>query len=119
MSILGTIFGGTDVIASGIKLIDSLHTSTEEEIAAKTKSKTDLLTAYAPFKIAQRYLALMFSAVFLSSFIMVLGMSLYGLGNIEAVRSIISEFYIGEIMFAIIAFYFGAGFKESWDRDKK
>ena len=38
--LLGKIFGSEKVISSGIALIDSLHTSTEEEIAAKTKAKT-------------------------------------------------------------------------------
>lgn len=76
--ILGKIFGSDKVIESGINLIDSLHTSTEEEVAAKAKAKTDLLNAYAPFKLAQRYLALMFTAMFL--FIMANGVvgSLYG-----------------------------------------
>ena len=36
--ILGKIFGSGDVIKSGIDLIDSFHTSTEEEIAAKLTS---------------------------------------------------------------------------------
>ena len=34
--------------SKGMELIDDMHTSTEEEIAAKSKAKQDLLTAYAP-----------------------------------------------------------------------
>ena len=60
-ALLGKIFGSEKVIQSGIELIDSLHTSTTEEIAAKTKAKTDLLTAYAPFKLAQRVIAFSFT----------------------------------------------------------
>jgi len=109
LSILAKIFGNGDVIKSGLDLIDDIHTSTEEEIIAKTKAKTDLLSAYAPFKIAQRYLAVMFSVTFLSCFVLVLGMTLYGEGDIESVKAILGDFYIGEIMLTIVLFYFGGG----------
>ena len=61
MNILKTIFGGGDIIKAGFDLIDNIHTSDAEAIEAKTKAKTDLLTAYAPFKVAQRYIALIFT----------------------------------------------------------
>jgi archaellum biogenesis protein FlaJ (TadC family) len=109
MGILGKLFGSTEVITKGMKLIDDLHTSDEEEIRAKSKAKTDLLEAYAPFKLAQRYLAVMFSVTYLITFIMVMGMSLAGMGNVDVVRDVISEFYIGEILLTIVAFYFAGG----------
>lgn len=120
--ILGKIFGSDKVIESGISLIDSLHTSTEEEIAAKAKAKTDLLNAYAPFKLAQRYLALMFTAMFL--FIMANGVvgALYGvidMGNVDAAKQFASEMWLGEIMLAIVGFYFGGGFADSINRKGK
>ena len=109
MSILGKLFGAGDVIQSGMKLIDELHTSTEEEINAKAKAKTELLQAYAPFRLAQRYLAVMFSVTYLITFVIVMGMSLAGVGTVGVVRDVISEFYIGEILLTIIAFYFAGG----------
>ena len=109
MSILKTILGSGETIKQGFDLIDDLHTSGEEEIAAKSKAKSDLLVAYAPFKVAQRYLALMFSATFLLTFFLGLTMALTGEGNTENVKTIVGEFYIGEIMFTIILFYFGGG----------
>lgn len=109
MGIFSKIFGAGDVIKSGFELIDKLHTSDEEEIAARSKAKTDLLTAYAPFKIAQRYLAILFSIAFLLSFVLVLVMTLGDIGKIDSVKIVLSEFYIGEIMFTIILFYFGGG----------
>ncbi|MFZ8992800.1 MAG: hypothetical protein ACO20L_08990, partial [Candidatus Puniceispirillaceae bacterium] len=72
LAVLGKILGSDSVISQGMKLIDDMHTSTEEEIAAKSKAKIDLMGAYAPFKIAQRYLALMFGGVFLGSYVIVL-----------------------------------------------
>jgi len=109
--ILAKIFGSGTVISDGMKLIDNMHTSTEEEIAAKTRAKTDLLSAYAPFKIAQRYLALMFAVTFLSCFVLVLGMTLFSTSNdqIQDVKTVLGDFYIGEIMLTIVLFYFGGG----------
>lgn len=109
LGILAKIFGSGDVISKGIDLIDNMHTSTEEEIIAKTKAKTDLLQSYAPFKIAQRYLAVMFAVTFLSTFVLVLGMTLAGKGDIAAVKEVLGDFYIGEIMLTIVLFYFGGG----------
>lgn len=112
MGILSTIFGTGDVISKGMDLIDKMHTSDAEMIAAKSKAKTDLMAAYAPFKIAQRILATMFAVTFLSSFVLVLVMALFYDAKIDVVRSVIGEFYIGEIMLTIIVFYFGGGFVE-------
>jgi len=117
--ILGKLLGSDKVIEGGLKLIDDLHTSTEEEIQAKAKAKTDLLSAYAPFKLAQRYLALMFTAMFL--FIMANGVvgALYGvieMSNVEAAKQFASEMWLGEIMLAIVGFYFGGGFADSVKR---
>ena len=108
MGILSNILGSGDVISKGIELIDSMHTSKTEEIEAKTKAKTDLLTAYSPFKVAQRYLALIFGFTFVGSYIMVL--ILFFLGrDIAEVQEIINAFKIDWIMLTIVGFYFGGG----------
>ena len=111
-AIIGKILGSGDIIKSGIDLIDDMHTSKEEEIEAKTKAKIDLINAYAPFKVAQRYLALIFTFTFIGCFVLVLGMTLAGQADIDQAKQVISEFYIGKIMFAIVTFYFGGGFIE-------
>ena len=108
MGILSSILGNGDVIAKGFKLIDDLHTSDEEQIKATTKAKTDLLSSYAPLKIAQRYLAIIFALTFVASYIMVL--TLYFLGNSTSdVTEIIQAFKINWIMLTIVGFYFGGG----------
>ncbi len=121
MGIIASIFGGGKVISEGFKLIDSMHTSKEEEIEAKSKAKTDLLTAYAPFKIAQRVIAFAFTFVFLACFVLVMGMTMFGEPTMAAngvrvfdpriadVRAVIGEFWVGQIMMIIVAFYFGGG----------
>ena len=123
IGILGKIFGSGDVISKGIDLIDSMHTSTEEEIVAKTKAKVDIMNAYAPFKLAQRYLALMFTVMFI--FIMANGIigALYGivpLENVEEAKRFANEMWLGEIMLTIVGFYFGSGAVEGiMDKRKK
>ena len=123
LQILGNIFGTGEVIKKGLDLIDEAWTSDEEKaenqakiIEAKTNAKATLLNAYAPFKLAQRYLALMFSTVFL--FVMINGIlgALYGWVDMEAVneaKKFANEMYLGEIVLTIVIFYFGGGAIES------
>jgi len=116
IGILAKILGSGDVIKKGLDLIDDMHTSTEEEITAKSKAKIDLLAAYAPFKLAQRYLALIFTLVFV--FIMLNGVlgALYGvidMQNVHEAKAFANEMWLGEIMLAIVGFYFGGGLFES------
>ena len=107
--ILAKILGSDKVIEKGLGLIDSMHTSSEEEIAAKAKAKTDLLQAYAPFKIAQRWLALMFGLTFLGSYVLVLAMTISGQGDPDAVTKVMEQFSINYAMLIILGFYFGGG----------
>ena len=113
LGVLAKILGNGSVISDGLKLIDSMHTSTEEEIAAKSKAKIDLMTAYAPFKIAQRYLALMFGATFLGSYVIVLTMTISGYGDPDAVTKVMEQFSINYAMLIILGFYFGGGVVDS------
>lgn len=116
LGVITKILGSGDVIKKGLDLIDDMHTSSEEEIQAKSKAKVDLLSAYSPFKVAQRYLALIFTIVFV--FIMLNGVvgALYGwidMANVEEAKKFANEMWLGEIMLAIIGFYFGGGLFES------
>ena len=120
---LGKLFGSDQVVAKGLDLIDDLWTSDSEKeedkramVEAKTKAKTDMLSAYAPFKLAQRWIAFSFTFVFL--FIMINGVvgALYGLIDLDAVQEakrFANEMWLGEIMIAIVSFYFGGGLAES------
>jgi hypothetical protein len=118
--LLGKIFGSGDVIKSSIDLIDSFHTSTEEEIAAKTKAKVDIMGAYAPFKLAQRIIAFSFTGVYLGCFAMVLGFTLMDrVADAAKVQKVLEDFQIGWAMLTILAFYFGAGAAEGFMERKK
>jgi hypothetical protein len=128
MGILSTIFGSGKVIEKGLELIDEAWTSDEEAaenktkvLEAKTNAKTALLTAYAPFKLAQRYIAFTFTLIF--AFIMLNGVlgAMYGwisLDQVEEAKNFANKMYLGEIMLAIISFYFGGGFIESLKNKK-
>ena len=123
MSIFGTLFGSKEVVSKGLDLIDDMWTSDSEAaddkrklVEVKAKAKTDLLSAYAPFKLAQRWIAFGFTSVFL--FIMVSGVlgAMFGvvdLGAVQAAKDLANDMWLGEIMLAIISFYFGGGFAES------
>ena len=123
MSIWADIFGTGKVIEKGLELIDDAWTSDEEQaemdaqaIERKAQSKIELLKAYAPFKLTQRILAFSFTGVFL--FIMVNGVlgALYGwieLENVTNAMNFANKMWLGEIMIAVVTFYFGGGFAES------
>jgi hypothetical protein len=112
IGILTRILGNAKVIEKGMDLIDQVHTSDEEMERLKAETKIQTMQAYAPFKVAQRYLALMFTATFLSSFFLVLVMTLMGKTNIPDIKQVIDDFYLGEAMLTILAFYFGGGMIE-------
>ena len=119
LNILGKILGSDKVIEKGLGLIDSMHTSTEEEVKAKTDQKVQLLQSYAPFKLAQRYLALMFGITFLGSYILVLVMTLTGKGDPDAVTKVMDQFTINYSMLVILGFYFGSGAVEGFLEKKR
>ena len=112
MSIFKTLLGSGDILKKGMDLIDDVHSSDEEMERVKAQAKIDTMKAYAPFKVAQRYLALMFTGTFLISFFIVLVMTLMGQANIPEIKQVIDDFYVGEAMLTILAFYFGGGMLE-------
>jgi len=118
MSILATIFGSGDVISKGLQLIDDMVETDAEARESKTKAKIDLMTAYAPFKIAQRYIALMFTGTFLICFFIVLLTTLAGVSKTDDVVKVMETFNIGWTMTAIVIFYFGGGLVESTKNEK-
>lgn len=118
LGVFKTILGSGDIVSKGMKLIDDMHTSSEEEIVAKANAKTQLLSAYAPFKIAQRVLAIMFAFVFLSSYILTLTMTILGKGNPSDVTMVMEQFSLNYAMLIILGFYFGGGAVEGFLNNK-
>ena len=120
---LGKIFGSDSVIQKGADLIDEAFYTDSEKAEDKMKmqqQKADqrikLMDAYAPFKLAQRYIAFGFVFVFL--FIMLNGVlgALYGIipmENVSNAREFADKMWLGEIILMIVSFYFGGGLVES------
>ena len=46
------------------------------------------------------------------------GMTLAGKGDIDGVKAILGDFWIGEIMLLIVGFYFGGGLAETIQQRK-
>ena len=119
LAIIGKILGSDAVIKKGMDLIDDMHTSDEEQIKAATAQKVAIMQSYAPFKIAQRYLALMFGLTYVLCFVIVLGMTLTGKGDPSSVSLVMEQFQINYAMLLILGFYFGGGAIESFTAGKK
>jgi len=126
--ILGKIFGSDSVINKATQMIDEAFYTDEEKAEdamklkqLKAQQKLDLLKAYEPFKVAQRFIALGFVFVFL--FIMLNGVlgALYGIvdmKNVEQARVFADDMWLGQIILMIVSFYFGGGLVESLQKNK-
>ena len=75
-------------------------------------------TSCAPFKVAQRYLALIFGFTFVASYLMVLVLFFLN-KDITAIQDLITAFKIDWIMLTIVGFYFGGGAFEGVINKKK
>ena len=115
LTAIGSILGGGDVLKKGMELIDDAFESDAEARESKTKAKIDLMKAYAPFKVAQRWLAIMFGLNFIASFWASVGLWAFD-KDLNGFLEILGAFNVGWIMFAIVSFYFGGGLVESAGR---
>ena len=116
--IIASILGSDKVISKGLELIDDAFETDEERRESKTRAKIELMKAYAPFKIAQRYLALMFTVVYLFTYILAMVYTLQGTDT-SHIMLVVEQFSIDWVMMTIVLFYFGGGLTESIYRGKK
>lgn len=113
--VLGKLFGSDKVIDGAMKGIDAIVYTDEEKAnmeLSKAKVKIELLGAYAPFKIAQRYLAIMFSGAYIFLMGIAAGMALLEL-KYQPILDVVEVFSLGYIVLAIVTFYFGGGLVSS------
>jgi len=144
MGIWSTLFNSSDTVS---KVTDAVINTgdalfyTDEEKATDRKAQREhfpiLLAAYAPFKIAQRILAIWFSALFGSAFIIGLIGTIFNaisaykqtLANIDRevplaivqipmkpLLDLVIAFNMGTIIAIIIAWYFSGGVIDSFKR---
>ncbi len=107
------LFGTKEVVSGGISLIDNAFYTDQE----KANMKIKLLKAYEPFKIAQRYLAFMFTGSFMIAFLLCLLFYIFNI-DYKGILEIVGVFNIDIIVLTIIGFYFGGGMFESLRKQK-
>jgi hypothetical protein len=122
MGIFAKLFGSTQVIDAGIKAGDAIFFTDQE----KANWKIRLLKAYEPFKIAQRWLAIILSIPFVSLHtvsgvqILAAGWMNSGLGKSahEAALSVMewNNETLGIPVAIVLGFYFSGGAIESLNR---
>lgn len=131
MSIWATLFNSTSTIEKATDAVistgDKLFYTDEEKAEDRRRQREffpTLLNAYAPFKIAQRILAIWFSALFGLAFLLGLAMSTFNmlikynnpeavLISLEPLYKIVGAFDLGIIMTVIVGFYFAGGVVDS------
>lgn len=107
MSFLSRMFGSDQVVDAGIRTIDSVVFTDEEKSTAKQR----FLQLYEPFKLAQRFLAIIFgmpyvlawAATFICSFFMDVTSAMTLLNDPNGIAPVVK---------AIAVFYFGGGAAE-------
>ena len=126
MGILSKLFGSDKVIDAGMSAIDKIAYTDEEKADNNLKFqnvKVALLKAYEPFKIAQRFIALIVgipfvvihAIIFLAKLIILITASYYGTEFYDFAITQLSKMAtennetLGEPFVWICIFYFGGG----------
>ncbi|MGJ8685853.1 MAG: hypothetical protein ACSHWQ_00130 [Spongiibacteraceae bacterium] len=106
MNIFGKLFGSDKVIEAGINGLDAVVFTAEEKASAKLA----LLKAYEPFKIAQRLLAITFGVPYALAWTITFISSFWF--EVSKQLALLSG-DMGNIVMAIVGFYFLGGAAES------
>lgn len=100
MGLFSKIFGTDSAIKSGLDLIantgDALVFTDEE----KSKQKVELLKAYEPFKLIQRFLVMLFCVPYVAFYSVVIVGAFYGY-HFEDVTSIINDAFQYPVLGAV------------------
>ena len=104
MGIWSKLFGSDNVIQAGIDGIDAMVYTDEE----KGRHKIALLNAYAPFKLAQRLLAVTFCIPYAVAWFVTFIASFF-IGVTKQLEMLLSPVGLSSIVLAIVVFYFGGG----------
>lgn len=116
MGIISSLFQSESTINKVVDAVvdtgDAIFLTDEEKLKygnIKQKLKIEMLKAYQPFKIAQRFLALIFCVPFV--LIHIFSVALYASGyTAKAVEIItLNNDALGTIVLGVVLFYFGGG----------
>ena len=107
LKLLGKLFGSEKIVDAGIAAGDAAFFTKEE----KSEWTLRLLKAYEPFKLAQRFLALIFCIPYaLLATAMILS-TLFFDADIQTPLRLLNDTFAGPCSI-IVAFYFGGGLLE-------
>lgn len=112
---LSKIFNPNKLTDAIINTGDALVFTDEEQ----TKMKLDMLKNFEPFKLAQRLLAFIFTVNFIVSFWVSVCLFFWYPTYFDGFLKTIATFNLGWIMMAIVSFYFGSGFVNTFKGLKK
>lgn len=143
MSIWSKLFNSSDTLDKATDAVintgDKLFYTDEEKAEHRIKQREffpKLLEAYAPFKIAQRVLAIWFSILYGLAFIVGLIVSVFNMIttykqtlagiakenivtiSLDPLFALVGAFSLGIIMLTIVGFYFAGGAINSMHKDK-
>jgi len=105
MGIFAKLFGSDTIIDAGISGINAMVFTDEEKSSAKMK----FLKLYEPYKLAQRYLALIFCIPYASAWLITF-LASFKIDVANQIDLLTGD--IGNIVFGIVLFYFGGGAAE-------
>lgn len=114
MGLFAKLFGSDKVIDSAIKGIDSAFYTDEEKDKALERRmalKTALLKSYEAFKVAQRFLALLYGIPYVSAWFITFAASFFV--NVDKQYEILTNSDMAMANLIILAFYFSGGAAES------
>lgn len=111
LSFIGSLFSSDNHENKTLELIDESFLTDDE----KSKRKLEMYSMRTGFKKAQRVIAFAFVFNFTLSYWIVFLMTLFEMDT-SNILLIIGAFNIGTIMSIIVAFYFGGGVIDSWNR---
>ena len=105
MWIFDKLFGNDKIVTGGLATLDKVVFTDEE----RSDAKQEFLKLYVPFKIAQRYLAIIFSVPYVIAFMITFVASFF---VDVSVQIDLLKGDIGTIVLAIVGFYFFGGATE-------
>lgn len=114
MGILGKLFGSEKVVDAGISTIDKAFYTKEEKAEDSMKAmqlKASLLQSYAAFKVAQRFLALLYGIPYATAWFVAFCASFFV--DVETQMNMLSNSDMAVANLIILGFYFGGGAAES------
>ena len=105
MSFFSRLFGSDKIIDAGVNGIDAMIFTDEE----KSNAKMQFLKLYEPYKLAQRYLALIYSIPYALAWLVTFIASFFIDVTLQMELLKGDAFYINIV---ILSFYFGGGAAE-------